>query len=177
MDEHKVLRALRRGSEEALGQIMDHYAPYVYTIVSNFLSRAMSQADIEEVMADTFFALWNGAEKVRPGKLKSYLGAVARNQARQKLRSRGQELPLEEDVLTLPDPSPEEQLAEREQEELVRRAVLNMGEPDREIFLRHYYYGQPVAEIARVMAMNPATVKTRLHRGRVRLHKQWTEGD
>ena len=57
MDEHKVLRALRRGSEEALGQIMDHYAPYVYTIVSNFLSPAMSQADIEEVMADTFFAL------------------------------------------------------------------------------------------------------------------------
>lgn len=105
MDERKVLRALRRGSEEALGQIMDHYAPYVYTIVSNFLSPAMSQADIEEVMADTFFALWNGAEKVRPGKLKSYLGAVARNQARQKLRSRGQELPLEEDVLTLPDPS------------------------------------------------------------------------
>ena len=40
---------------------------------------------------------------------------------------------------------------------------------DRAIFLRHYYYGQTVAEISAALAVNPSTVKVRLHRGRKKL--------
>ncbi len=44
-----------------------------------------------------------------------------------------------------------------------------MGQPDREIFLRHYYYAQTVQEISRETGLNESTVKTKLRRGRMRL--------
>ena len=51
----------------------------------------------------------------------------------------------------------------------MREAVLAMPYPDREIFLRHYYYGQKLEAIAQEMDMNLSTVKTRLRRGREKL--------
>ena len=51
-----------------------------------------------------------------------------------------------------------------------------MGEPEREIFLRHYYYGQTVAAIGLEMQMNVSTVKSRLSRGRKKLKAILLEG-
>lgn len=51
----------------------------------------------------------------------------------------------------------------------MRRAVNTLGDPDREIFLRHYYYAQTVSEISHQMRLNESTVKTKLRRGRARL--------
>lgn len=52
-----------------------------------------------------------------------------------------------------------------------------MGEPDREIFLRHYYYCQSVTDIAAALDMNANTVKTRLRRGRERLRAELSKGE
>ena len=60
-------------------------------------------------------------------------------------------------------------LEEREQAELVRRALGELERPDRELFVRHYYYGQTVARAAEEMGLNPSTAKTRLRRGREKL--------
>lgn len=51
-----------------------------------------------------------------------------------------------------------------------------MPQPEREIFFRCYSYCQPVAQIAQQMALNPSTVKTRLHRGRQTLKETLTKG-
>ena len=77
--------------------------------------------------------------------------------------------------LEIPDVSPEQALTEDEARERTRLAVENMTEPDREIFLRHYYYFQSVAEIALALDMNVNTVKTRLRRGRARLKEYLRE--
>ena len=60
-------------------------------------------------------------------------------------------------------------LEEREQAELVRRALGELERPDRELFVRHYYYGQTVARAAEEMGMNLSTAKSRLRRGWERL--------
>ena len=52
-----------------------------------------------------------------------------------------------------------------------------MGWPDREIFLRYYYYDQKISEIADEMDMNAETVKSRLRRGREKLKSLIEEGD
>lgn len=53
------------------------------------------------------------------------------------------------------------------------RAALEMLEPsDRELFVRHYYYGQTVEKAAEEMGMNRSTAKTRLRRGREKLKRQ-----
>ena len=169
MNEAQALRKLKNGSEDALAWFIDRYASYVHTVVGNLIGPSMSYADIEEVDADVFVALWRRAEQVRPGSVKSWLGSVARNAAKNKLRAQGRELPLEDDMLLLDGATPETEVERREQQRRVSEAVLAMQWPEREIFLRHYYYGQTVAVIAEEMAMNPSTVKTHLRRGREKL--------
>ena len=52
-----------------------------------------------------------------------------------------------------------------------------MPEPDREIFLRHYFYEQSAAEIALLLDMSTNTVKSRLRRGRERLRAELVKED
>lgn len=172
MTEAKAMKELKKDSEEALGWFIDRYTPYVTTIIHNVLGAYMDASDIEEVAADVFFALWENAEKVHSPK--GYLGTVARNMAKNKLRQLGDTVSLDENILVLEGISPETALEEKELSRAVKGAVLDMGHPDREIFLRFYYYFQSLEEIATEMDMNLSTVKTRLRRGRARLKETLT---
>lgn len=170
MREETILRKLKTGDPSALEAVMDGYISYVSTVVWNILRYASSVEDAEEVVSDVFLAAWDQAQQIQPGCLKAWLGAVARHKAKSKLRQAGKELPLEEDILELPDENTPDAIVQRaEEQRLVRKAVAQMEPPDREIFLRHYYYAQTVEEIAREMDMKEGTIKTKLRRGRMRL--------
>ena len=176
MDEQTAWKRLRRRDEQALAWLIDRYAAYVAAIAFQILGTSTAVSDLEEVSADTFFTLWTNAGQVAEGKVKAYLGAVARNKSRERLRRVGKELPLEGDVLELSCEGPEHTLTEQEQARFLREAILSMKAPDREIFLRYYYYCQPVAAIAEALALHPAAVKTRLHRGRKTLRERLIKG-
>lgn len=169
MDDKSALRAIRNGSNEALCELIDRYTAYVCAIVRNILSRRMSTPDIEEVCADVFTVLWQNASQIRGSSAKAYLGSVARNLSLKKLRECREELPLEEDTLILDRKTPETVTEKRELARLVRQAVESLDASDREIFLRHYFYCQPISQISREMDINLSTVKTRLRRGRDKL--------
>ncbi len=170
MREEIMLRKMRSGDEAGLEALMERYIPYVSAIVWNILRTSMTPEDAEEVVSDVFLAAWKQAADIKSGYAKAWLGAVARNKAKTKLRQMGRELPLEEDILELPDENTPVTAAEKaEERKLVRKAVDQLGEPDREIFLRHYYYAQSVKEISQEMRLNESTVKTKLRRGRMRL--------
>ena len=169
MDEKSALRALKRGDEAALAWMIDRYAAYVSTIIYNIIGSFMTVSDVEEAASDVFLTLWSNAEKVRPGKVKAYLSGVARNKAKEKTREMGRDLPLEDDVVIVSDIDLERDIQAREQARFVRQAVLAMRHPDREIFLRHYYYCQSVFQISEEMGINASTVKTKLRRGREKL--------
>lgn len=172
MDERAALHGLQQRQEPALAWLIDRYTPYVSTIAANIIGPHMSLGDVEEVTADVFFVLWQNADKVRPGKVKAYLSAAARNKAKEKLRALHPELSLEDDVLLIAPDDVERMAAKGEQAAILRRAIDSMPRSDREIFLRRYYYFQPLAQIAREMELNLSTVKTRLRRGRLRLREQ-----
>ncbi len=169
MTEAKALRELQKGSQQALEWMIDTYNPYVSTIVYNIIGSRMTKADVEETVSDVFLALWNNAKRIKPNMTKAYLGAIARSRAKNKLREQGMTMELDEAVLTVEADGPEGELDRKTRRELVQRAVLSMGKPDREIFLRHYYYGQTVAVIADALGMTPSAVKSRLARGREKL--------
>lgn len=170
MRDELILRKLRSGDPAGLEELMNRYMAYISAIVWNILRSAMSKEDAEEVVSDVFVTAWQKAGEIHTGSLKPWLGAVARNKARTKLRSIGGELPLEEDVLEIPaEDTPDEVVERSEERKLVRRAVDSLNAEDREIFLRHYYYAQTVPEISREMNINESTIKTKLRRGRLRL--------
>ena len=177
MRDATILQKLKRGDPKGLELLMKSYLPYVSVIVWNILQGSMAPEDAEEVVSDVFLAAWNQADDLDAGHIKSWLGAVARNKAKNKLRRRGRSLPLEEDLLDLPDLSdPTTDLEQAEEQELVRRAADALPEEEREIFLRHYYYTQPVKEIALTMALNESTVKSKLRRGRMKLKEALMKG-
>ena len=168
-DEERDLRALCRGSETALQHIIERYTPYVSAVITNIIGGCMGTADVEEAAADVFYVLWENAFRVRPGALRSWLGGVARNTAKRKLRELGKEIPLEDDLIVVDPQTPERALDQAERDRAVRRAVFSMGQPDQEIFLRHYFHGQSIDTVATEMQMPPSTVKSRLRRGREKL--------
>ena len=175
MTEAKALRLLQQGSAEALKWFMGKYTPYVSTIIYNIIGSAMTSADVEEVASDVFFALWENADKVNSGSVRGYLGAVARNKAKNKFREAGFELPLDEELYISEDLPLEELQMERELQHIVRKKVLEMTEPDREILLRYYYYYQSIQRISREMGMSVSNIKVRLHRARNTLRSALTD--
>ena len=175
MTELTIIRKIRAGDPAGLEALMDRYIPYISAVVWNILRFAMQPEDAEEVVSDVFLAAWNQADDLHTGKIKPWLAAVARNKAKSKLRSLSVDLPLDEDLLELPgQDSPETDLTRTEERFLVNWAVNDLPEPDREIFLRHYYHAQTVREIAAAMSLNESTIKTKLRRGRAKLKETLT---
>lgn len=164
MTEKELVKSLRRGDLSALEELVDHYTPYISSVISRILRGR--QADVEELTADVFLAAWDNREKLRPGQVKGYLGAIARNRTFNLLRADRENLPLEEDVLLLETDGPDKELDRKETARIVNRALSQLDKPQRELFVRHYYYGQTVQEAALAMGLNLSTAKTWLRRGR-----------
>ena len=164
MTEKQLIKELARGELPALKELIERYTPYVSSVAARILRGR--QADVEELTADVFLAAWENRDKLRPGKVKGYLGAIARNRAFNLLRADRESLPLEDDVLLLETDGPERELDRRETARIVNQALSQLDRPQRELFVRHYYYGQTVQEAALAMGVNLSTAKTWLRRGR-----------
>ena len=173
LTEKDALKKLRSGDEAGLEWMIITYSGYVSAIIHNIIGEFMDLSDVEEAASDVFVALWENRKKVFFAK--GYLASIARNTAKNKLRSAGNDLSLEEDLVCETAPGADEVAQKRDLSRAVQGAVRDMEWPDREIFLRYYYYCQDQQTIAREMDMNLSTVKTRLRRGRQRLKTQLEE--
>ncbi len=173
MRDAALMERLRQQDQDALDQLTTRYRSYVCTILSNMLQGTGSYADVEELCSDVFLALWQHADEVEDGKIKPWLGTVARNRAKSWLRAR-RELPMDIDEIELPDDGPglEDEAIRAELAAAVRKAVDSLKPKDRDIFLRYYFYLQPVEEIAAALHMAPVSVRSRLSRGREVLRKR-----
>lgn len=174
MDEIILMRKLKRKDEWALGKIIDLYSSYITCVVWELLHKKGTKEDIEEVVADTFISLWLTAERINYKKyssVKSYLGMIARNKAKDWLRAyRGEILELNDDILLI-DGDVEHLILQKEQQLIIGRTLEKLRETDRKIFIMYYYRYKKIEEIAETLKMNPQTVKTRLRRGRETLKR------
>lgn len=69
-------------------------------------------------------------------------------------------------MLLLKADGPDRALDKKETARVVNQALSRLDKPQRELFVRHYYYGQTVQEAALAMGLNQSTAKTWLRRGR-----------
>ena len=169
-NEDKLLAGLKKRKHGSLEKAIDLYTPYVTVVVYNIIGAAMTKEDIEEVVSDVFLALWKSASALEceKGSIRSYLAAIARNLAKNKLRTVRLHDEADESVI-LSAKTPQEEIEERENRAFMLKLLKSLGEPDCEIFLRYYYYGEKVSKIAEATCLHPSNVKTRLSRGRKKL--------
>ncbi len=169
MDDALILQKLRAGDPAGLGAAIETYTGYVGAVIANQLRRRGSREDIEELTANVFVSLWENRLSIRSGRLRGWLGAVARNEGRSFLRKNRLLTVSPEDVLLISGDVAEKLLERDEARRLLWEAVDSLTEPDREIFLRYYYYDQSIPAIARDMKLHREAVKSRLRRGRDKL--------
>lgn len=175
--DRQLIAAMVKDDTAALASIMDIYTHYVATVIHNQLGAFACPEDTEELTANVFVSLWQHRKKLRTLHLRGWLAAAARNEARCLLRKRKLLTISQEDVLLVSGDMAQKLAERQERTQFIRRAIASLGWPDREIFLRHYYYDQSVSEIGEEMELNPNTVKSKLRRGRDKLKEMIEKGD
>src|SRR5215211_6253200 len=87
-DDATLVREVAAGSESALGHLYDRYVDAVFAAASRLTG---DRQVAEEVVQETFLALWNRAELFDPkvGSLAAWLHTIARNRTVDRLRATG----------------------------------------------------------------------------------------
>ncbi|WP_152393127.1 sigma-70 family RNA polymerase sigma factor [Paenibacillus guangzhouensis] len=171
MNERKLLISLKRKKRGALDEAITIYTGYVATIVYNLIGNMMSKEDMEEVISDVFISLWNHSDKLdeRRHSIKGYLGAIARNTSKNKLRGLNSDLSINEYEMLFSEVDFVEEIEQKERAALLFTAIDSMEEPEREIFKRYYFGDEKVGNIAKDMKMTVSSIKIKLFRGRKNL--------
>ena len=88
-----LVRAVAHGSEEALAALYDRHVDGVHAVALRLTS---DRQVAEEVVQETFLALWNRAELFDPAlaSLATWLRTIARNRTVDRLRAAGRRPPL-----------------------------------------------------------------------------------
>ncbi len=172
LDDQQLITLMQNDPEKGVEQAIRQYGGLCKAVTVRILG-ADHQQDIEECISDTFLKLWRAVDGIdlQKGNLKAYAASIARNTAINRLRSQKRVyelLPLEEDGLEM-ELDLESELSRKRNGEIVRQTVLELPEPDREIFIRRYFYCERVKAIALQMGLSPKAVENKLFRGRQRL--------
>jgi RNA polymerase sigma-70 factor, ECF subfamily len=182
MDDDELIAAVAGGDDTALRELFTRHAPWL----AARLRSVLPAAEVEDVLQETFLAVWRGAAGYRPqGLAGGWMWGIARRQASLWLRRRGpaaQLLPLfaAGDAPLAGDPA-EAGVARAELADAVG-ALGPAGSPAREAWRLMYEEDRPVAEVAVLMGVPEGTVKSRAHRARqlmraaLRRHEPMREG-
>ena len=177
MNDKKLAQRLKRGDRLALNRVMDAYTGYLSAVVWRALGPAATAEDVEEIVSDTFLALWSRRDSLNPEQgLKSWLAAVARNRVVDRLRA-APPVPLPLDGLEeAGGANPAEDLERRLFANALRKAVEALPPPDNQLVLRYYYEEEKLKDIARDLGLSVPAAKSRLLRARRRLREALAKG-
>ena len=175
MEDQKLLTLLWQRSETAIEGLSRRFGQRLMSMAMQLLGRPQ---DAEESVNDTYLAVWNAVPPARPDPLAGFVYATGRNICLDRLKYRtaqkraGYTLSLEELAEAIPGPALEERVSERELGRAINAFLGSVSPEDRTLFLRRYWFGDEVRQIAKDRGMRPNTVSVRLNRLRESL-RQW----
>ena len=181
LEDSKIIDLYWARKEQALAETDAKYGSYCRTIARNILRNF---EDTEECVSDTWLHAWNSMPPQRPGILSAFLGRITRNLSfdrckyQQAAKRGGGALPLALDELSECVPAPgrvEHALEERELADSIDRFLRTLPERECSIFLRRYWYVDPVQLIAARYEIKENTVKSILFRTREKLRRYLLE--
>lgn len=144
-----IIELLERRDEAGLTLLKEKYSDYCYAIIYRLLG---DHTQTEEALSDVWLRIWNSIPPARPTRLRSYLAKTARNIALDYIKHEraqkrdGMTVLLDELSECIPDPA---SLDSGDLKELMRQFV-NALEPEAQrIFLRRYWFGSTIEELAK----------------------------
>ena len=169
MEDEAIVALYHARDQQAIAETADKYGGYCHTIALHILT---VREDAEECVNDTWHAAWRHMPPDRPRSLRAYLGRIVRNlsislyrRRRAKKRYDGMEQMLSELSECIPSADSVEQAVERA--ELTRHIadwLDSLPADDRSLFVRRYWYGEPLKELAAACGCPPARLAQRMLR-------------
>ncbi len=168
MEDLQIINLYFERSETAIAETAAKYGRFCRNIALNIISVA---EDAEECVNDTYLQAWNSIPPQRPEKFRAWLGRVVRNitinlwrrNHRQK-RYAGMEQLLDELEDCIPSPETvERQIEGKELTEAINTWLASLCRDDRVLFVRRYWNGQAVNDLAEEAGMEPKRLARRMY--------------
>ena len=174
MTDERIIDLFFERSEQAIAELDKKHGAAVSRVAYNIL---VDPADAEECVNDTWLGAWNTIPPRRPAPLRTYVCKIARNLAVKRYhantapkRNSRYDLALEELAECIPDRNGvEDTVAAKELAGIINAFLDTLPYEDRFLFMRRYWYADPLPETARLAGMPYSTAAVRLHRVREKL--------
>ena len=170
MNDNEIKAKLQHSAEEGFKALFNEYWSYCYTIVFNVLRGCGSQSDIEDCTSDVLCDTAMNYNSMHEGSLKAYIGTSAKRRAIDVKRSisshTSKNIPLEDDISSslLSADNVEADTENAELSEILLARISSLGETDASIIIHKFFYEHNSSETAKILGMNPITVRSRLRR-------------
>lgn len=174
----KMIRGIANGDRECFRKLHERYDGLLFTTIQKVLN---DREDSEEVLQEVMSSLWRKAHLYHSGRGRpiTWLASMARNRAIDRLRQKQRQSRLKtaysEEVDAVPRtataPSGPEAASRRDTCRVVRSAVMELTEVQREAIEKVYFEGLTQQEIADQLGEPLGTVKARIRRGLAKLRK------
>lgn len=174
MEDSAIIALYFDRNEAAIRETDNKYGAFCHKIAFNILS---VNEDTEECVSDTYMKVWNLIPPERPIKFMAWLGKIVRNTAlsmytklHAKKRFNGMEFMLDELSECIPSGvSLEKELEDKEITAALNTWLKSVSAEERYLFIRRYWYGDAVNELAKQQKVSPHTMTQRLYRIREKL--------
>lgn len=171
MDDKELIESVERGNTNDFGILVEKYSSKIYRLC---LSLCGNHADAEDAAQEAFIDAFRYlASLTDKEKFYPWLCMIARRKSYKQINSRMPFADLDEmeEFLSVGRDDTEHVLRE-EKRERVRKAVEKMSERRRQVCELFYFHGKKISEIASLLSLPEATVKSRLYDAREFLRKE-----
>lgn len=131
--------------------------------------------EAEDATQEAFVKLWHNRDNIDPERIKPWLMKVTRNGCLDRLRRRRENVEFEESYMSADDNGPMKDAAASETGLWLKRAIAGLKEPYRSLVVLRDVNQHSYEEVAGMLELNLAQVKTYLHRARKQLREQLAE--
>ena len=166
----EVLIARIAGGDRLAMQVL--FARHHVRVYRFVLRLVRNEATAEDLISEVFLDIWRQAGKFEGrSQVSTWMLSIARFKALSVLRKRPEEELDEETAERIEDQSddPETTLAKKDKGALLRQCLTALSAEHREIIDLVYYHEKSVEEVAGIVGIPEATVKTRMFYARKKL--------
>lgn len=171
-----LVRRAKCGDSEAFGRLVAMYQDRLFTTLTHIVRR---RADAEDIVQDAFVQAFVKLGTFRGGAtFYTWLYRIAVNLALsrgrryRRRRSIEQTQHLEGHELYDTGSCPVERIERQEYADTIQKALATLSEEHRAILVMRGIEGFDYETIGQILNLNPGTVRSRLHRARMRLKRQ-----
>jgi RNA polymerase sigma-70 factor (ECF subfamily) len=176
MEDHKIVDLYWARNEQGIAESDRKYGRILRSLALSLLD---SREDAEECVNDTYLDAWNAMPTARPTYLGAFLSKITRRisidrfRAEHRQKRGGADVLIEELTECIPDTgSVSADYENRRLSQALDAFLAALPSEKRVMFLRRYFYSQPIGEIARALDLSETKVKVTLFRVREQLRKE-----